>query len=136
MSVGRADRRCAHGRDDDDRGPRGRVKHALESADLSQFEALLAPNVRCGPPDDPTPPCRTRNDVLAWYERGRSDGRRAQVLAVDVRGDKLIVALRIFDVARPDVTHDRWQMLTCREGCVVDIRGFDVREQAIARAGI
>jgi hypothetical protein len=113
-----------------------RVRGALESADVSQFGELLDPNVRWGAPDDPRPSCQSRNDVLAWYGRGRAAGRRARVVDVQVRGDRILVHLSVLEGSprdAPAVEHDRWQILTCARGRVVDIRGFETREEALAR---
>src|SRR6516162_3046421 len=49
----------------------GRVRLALEAADLDAYAELLDPGVRWGPPGDPVPPCQNRAQVLAWYQRGR-----------------------------------------------------------------
>jgi len=113
-----------------------RVRRALESADVSQFGELLDPNVRWGAPDDPKPSCQTRSDVLAWYGRGRATGRRAQVVDVQVQGDRILVHLRVSEPSPAGgsaVERDRWQILSCARGRVVDIRGFETRAEALAR---
>jgi hypothetical protein len=51
-----------------------RLRIALEAADPSAFGDLLDPNVRWGPPGDPSPPCQNRAQVLSWYRRGREAG--------------------------------------------------------------
>ena len=56
-----------------------RVRNALDAADLGQMAALLGPGVHWGAPDDPTPPCRNRSQVLRWFEKGRDAGRSATV---------------------------------------------------------
>ena len=111
------------------------VRSALESSDLERFGHLLAPDVRWGAPDDPEPPCRSRGDVLRWYERGKERGRRARVLDVAVHRDRLVVHLRVRDGSGlgPDEEQDRWQVLTCADGKVVDIRGYETREEALHR---
>ena len=113
-----------------------RIRGALESADLSQFGELLDPNVRWGAPDDPAPSCQSRSDVLAWYGRGRAAGRRARVVDLQVHGDKILVHLTLAELSSagtPVVEHDRWQVLTCVRGRVVDIRGFETSDEANAR---
>jgi hypothetical protein len=112
------------------------VKAALEAADVSAFSDLLDPHVRWGAPDDPVPPCQTRDQVLTWYQRGRDDGVRASVTEVVVGDDKLLVGLRVVGRAAEDEPVDRWQVLTLGGGLVVDIRGFDDRGEAAARAGV
>ena len=111
------------------------VRSALESSDLDRFAHLLAPDVRWGAPDDPKPPCRTRGDVLRWYERGKKRGRRARVLDVAVHGDRLVVHLRVRDESAlvADEEQDRWQVLTCVDGQVADIRGYETAEEALQR---
>ncbi len=112
------------------------VKIALESADLRAFGDLLDTNVRWGAPDDPTPSCQNRRQVLAWYERGRGAGVRAQVSEVVVVGDRIVVGLTVSgrEVApQSSGGAERWQVLTVRDGRVVDIVGFDHRDEAMAR---
>jgi hypothetical protein len=113
-----------------------RVKAALESAEPAAFVDLLDPDVRWGAPDDPKPPCRNRSQVLRWYERGRADGTRARVVGIETQGDKILVELRVFSLSEPATSeHPRWQIMTCKGGRVVDIRGFDDRAEALARFG-
>jgi ketosteroid isomerase-like protein len=115
-----------------------RVRNALESADLAAIGDLLDPNVRWGAPDDTAPSCTNRDEVLAWYKRGRDAGVRAQVTELVVHGDdKILVGLRVsgrLPSGESTGEEDRWQVLTIRAGRVVDIRGFDDRDQAAARA--
>jgi ketosteroid isomerase-like protein len=114
------------------------VREALGAGDLSQYGDLLDANVTWGAPDDPAPSCGNKSQVLRWYERGSADGRRAAVVDVEVHVDKLLVHLAVSDAdpAVPggrSVGLDRWQVLTCARGRVVDIRGFESREEAVAR---
>jgi ketosteroid isomerase-like protein len=113
------------------------VRTALEAAELTAFSDLLHPDVRWGPPDDPTPPCRNREQVLAWYRRGQESGARARVSEVVVVGDRILVGLvvRGTGAARERGGQaTRWQVLTVRAGQVVDIVGYDQRSEAVARA--
>ncbi len=114
----------------------GQVRAALESADLIRYRELLDPDVRWGAPDDTGPGCRNRDQVLAWYRRGRAKGIRATVTDTVVRGDKILVSLRI-GRGRPSTDGGgptlRWQILTVQRGRIVDIRGFDDRATAVAR---
>jgi ketosteroid isomerase-like protein len=119
----------------------GRVRTALESADLTAIRDLLDPNVRWGAPDDPAPSCQNRDQVLAWYQRGREAGVRAQVTDMVVEDNKILVGLTVIGTGgalsgEQGGPADRWQVLTVRGGRVVDIRGFDDREEARSRAGI
>lgn len=128
------------------------VKAALESADLGAIGALLDPNVRWGSPDDPAQSCQNRAQVLSWYQRGRDTGLRAVVTETTVHGDKILVGLQV--TGRPEaagpvpagpvparpVASDpvaqasRWQVLTVGGQRVVEICGFDDREEAMANA--
>jgi hypothetical protein len=107
-----------------------RVRSALETADLDEFGALLSPDVRWGAPDDPTPPCQNRGQVLEWYGRGMAAGSRATVHELSVHGDLLLVGLTI-DLGGTEV--ERWQILRVGPQGVNDIRGFEDRASAAAR---
>jgi len=113
------------------------VSVALEAADLAAFSDLLDPDVTWGAPGDPSPPCQNREQVLAWYQRGRKSGVRAQVSEVVVLGDRILVGLVLVgnDAARErGGLALRWQVLTVRDGRVVDIRGFEKRSDAVEAA--
>jgi hypothetical protein len=114
----------------------GQVQAALQTADLTGYRQLLDPHVTWGAPDDTTSGCRNRDQVLAWYQRGRAKGVRADVFETVVLNDKILVGLSIFDDQASSEsggqTH-RWQILTVKDGLVVDIRGFDERDTAISR---
>ena len=47
----------------------GQVWQAMEAGDLEAYADLLDPGVRWGAPGDPAPPCQSRAQVLAWYQR-------------------------------------------------------------------
>jgi hypothetical protein len=109
------------------------VKGALESADLAAYGHLLDPGVRWGPPGDQSSGCHSRREVLSWYEQGRDAGVRAEVTETIVCGDRILVGMR---VTGRDEGGDRWQVLTVRDGLVVDITGYEERAQAAASAGL
>jgi len=114
------------------------VRIALETADLSAFGDLLDPDATWGAPDDPSPACQNRRQVLSWYERGKESGVRAQVSEVAVLGDRILVGLRVKGTGATEESGgeaERWQVLTVRAGRVVDIVGFAERSDAVARAG-
>ncbi len=115
------------------------VSAALAAADLAAYRELLDPDVRWGPPGDPSPPCQNRDQVLAWYRRGREAGVRARVSETVVRGDQIFIGLKVADnraAGESGGETDRWQVLTVRGGRVVDIVGFNERSEAAARAGL
>jgi len=116
----------------------GQVREALAAANLSAFTELLDPDVTWGAPGARKPTCKNRNQVLAWYQRGRDAGVRGSVLDVEVIGDRLLVgmSLRGTDNARErGGAALRYQVLTVRNGRIVDIVGFDDRTEAIDHAG-
>lgn len=113
----------------------GRVAAVLEAADLAAFRDLLDPAVHWGPPGDPAPPCQNRDQVLSWWRRARDSGVRAHVAEALAFGDRILVGLKVTGAADGG-EHDRWQVLTVRDGRVADIVGFDDRAEAAAWAGI
>jgi ketosteroid isomerase-like protein len=115
----------------------GGVRAALESADLDAISELLDPNVRWGAPDDPDQACQNRQQVLAWYRQRREAGVRAHVTETAVYGDQILVGLAVtgrLTVKEADTQANRWQVLTVGGGGIVEICGFDSREEAVARA--
>ncbi|HEX3334539.1 MAG TPA: nuclear transport factor 2 family protein [Acidimicrobiales bacterium] len=104
-----------------------RVRSALDSADLDEFADLLSPDVHWGAPGDANPPCQNRKQVLAWYTKGRDQGRRATVDMVEVHGNALLVGLH------QDGEQQRWQVLRVGPDGVNDIRGYERREDALAK---
>jgi hypothetical protein len=113
-----------------------RVRVALDSADLGQFAELLDPKVRWGAPDDPNPSCQSRRDLLAWYRQGRAAGTHGRVGDVEGYGDKILIHMVIAATSAADgapVQSDRRQVLTCAHVRVVNIRGFETRDEALAR---
>lgn len=114
-----------------------RVKAVLEAVDLSDFSNLLAEDVTWGASHDPSPECQNRAQVLAWYQRARESGMRAQVSETFALGNRLMVGLRVTGnraAKSRGSEFERWQILTVSGGRVVDIAGFDKREEAMARA--
>lgn len=114
-------------------GVANEVRTALDSTDLEQFAELLDPNVTWGAPGDPSPSCQNRQQVLAWYDRGKAAGRRAHVLSVTTYGDKILVAMTVTSAA-DDAVANRWQVLEVAGGRITDIRGFD--DEVEARAAV
>jgi len=110
------------------------VKTALEAADLAAYSEFLDPHVHWGPLENPSV-CKNRRQVLTWYERGRDAGTRARVSEITVMGDQILVGLKVAGPAAADSGDevDRWQILTVREGRVVQIVGFDERGDAVAQ---
>jgi len=110
------------------------LRIALESADLTEFSHLLDPQVRWGSPGDPSPSCQSRQQVLAWYERGRDAGMRASVADLEIVGGRILVEL-VFTGTNGARERGgrarRWQVYTVRDGRIVDIVGFDLRGEAV-----
>jgi ketosteroid isomerase-like protein len=118
----------------------GRVRSALESGDLDAIRELLVPGARWGAPEGPgDADCRTREEVVAWWARARAAGVRAMVTEVTAGAGTLLVGLEVTGRPGADETGgavERWQVLTVRGGRITDIRGFDDRTAAAARAGV
>lgn len=95
------------------------------------------PNVHWGAPDDPSPSCQNREQVLAWFLSRREEGVRARVSEVTVLGERtIVVSLLVGTTQAADETIaevERWQVLTVAGDRVVDIRRFDDRAEAFAR---
>jgi ketosteroid isomerase-like protein len=114
------------------------VRVALEAADLSGFSDLLDPDVTWGAPGSRRPTCQNRDQVLRWYQRGKESGTEARVSEVAVFGDRILVEMTVRNTQAADERGGealRWQVLTVRDGRVVDIVGFDDRTDAVARVG-
>ena len=113
------------------------LRAALETSDLEALGELLDPRVTWGPPGATAGICTNRDEVLAWYARGRQRGGRAEVSETETVGDKLLVGLVVHgtDAARErGGAAVRWQVLTLRNGRIADIVGFDSKEEALAHA--
>jgi SnoaL-like domain len=109
-----------------------RLRSALESADLDAIAALLAPNVTWGPPGAKSPPCRSKQQVLEWYQRGKFNGALARVVELDVIGNRIVVGLVVLTVGDAEQSDPvtRWQVFTVDDGHVSDIVGFDTKSEA------
>jgi ketosteroid isomerase-like protein len=118
----------------------GRVRSALESGDLDAIRNLLDPGARWGAPDGPNDAdCRNRDQVMAWWANARAAGARAVVTEVTAGAGTLLVGLEVTgtsDAREAGGAVERWQVLTVRDDRIADIRGFDDRKAAAARAGV
>ncbi len=115
-----------------------RVARALGEADLDAIRDLLAADVRWGQHDDIEGGCQNRREVLTWYRQRRAAGTRARVTEVVPHGEDLLVGLVVTGtraaIDEGGEAH-RWQVLSIKDGLIIDIRGFDDRAQAAARIG-
>jgi hypothetical protein len=119
----------------------GRVRSALESGDLDAIRDLLDPGARWGAPEGPgDADCRDRDQVIGWWASARAAGARAVVTEVTAGpGGRLLVGLDVTGTPaarEAGGTAQRWQVLTVSDGRIADIRGFDDRTEAAARAGV
>jgi hypothetical protein len=113
----------------------GELRIALEAADLTAFSDLLAPNVTWGPPGANSPTCQSKNEVLSWYERGKSSGASAKVSEIVIVGNRVLVGLVVRGVPRAREEGGqaaRWQIFTMSDGLIVDIVGFEKKSEAVA----
>jgi hypothetical protein len=62
---------------------------------LEAIKVLLDPNVPLGAPDDPDQSCENREQVLAWYGRGREAGVRAHVTETTAYGDRILAGVNV-----------------------------------------
>ena len=117
-----------------------RVRFALETGDLDVIRDLLDPGARWGAPEGPNDyDCQNRDQVIAWWSGARAAGARAAVTEVTAGAGALLVGLEVTGIPAADEAGgavERWQVLTLRGGRVADIRGFDDRAVAAARAGV
>ena len=118
----------------------GRVRSALESGDLDAIRDLLDPDARWGAPEGPSDyDCRNRDEVIAWWAGARAAGARAVVTEVIAGTGTLLVGLEVTGTPaarEAGGAAGRWQVLTLKGDRIADIRGFDDRATAAARAGV
>lgn len=118
----------------------GRVRSALESGDLDAIRDLLDPDARWGAPEGPSDTdCRNRGEVIAWWAGARAAGVRAVVTEVTVGPGTLLVGLEVTGTPaarEAGGAAGRWQVLTVKGDRIADIRGFEDRAAAAARAGV
>ena len=118
----------------------GRVRLALESSDLDAIRDLLDPDARWGAPEGPAAAdCKNRDQVVAWWASARAAGARAVVKEVIAGAGTLLVGLEVTGTPaarEAGGAEERWQVLTLRDGRIVDIRGFTDRAAAASHAGV
>ena len=107
---------------------------------ITQEQASARP-WRCGgAPEGPHDAgCHNREQVIAWWASARAAGARAVVTEVTAGAGTLLVGLEVTGTPAARETGgaaERWQVLTVRDGRIADIRGFDDRAAAAARAGV
>lgn len=113
------------------------VRKALAAQDLSAYSELLDPDVTWGGPGHRNPPCKSRAQVLSWYQQNQEAGVTGSVFDVEVLGDRLLVTMSVRgtkDACKRGGTALRFQVLTVRDGRIVDIVGFNDKADALAYA--
>jgi hypothetical protein len=111
------------------------VRQALLAENLSAFRELLDADVTWGAPGARRPTCTNRNQVLAWYQRGREAGVQGSVHEIEVLDDRLLVSMTVRGTEAAQERGGaalRFQVLTIRNDRVVDISGFDEKAEAIS----
>lgn len=106
-----------------------RIRAAYERADLATIEDLLDPGCTWGAPGDPNPTCQSKGDVIRWYRAATDLGMRADVVEAFGVGDSVVLGLNVTG-AEDSTGQERWQALKVRDGLIVDIAGFDTRDDA------
>jgi len=117
-----------------------RVRLAMESGDLDAIRDLLDPGARWGAPEGPPEAdCQNRDQIVAWWAGARGAGARAVVTEMTAGAGTLLVGLEVTGTPaalEAGRAAERWQVLKLRGARIVDIRGFDDRSAAAARAGV
>lgn len=112
-----------------------RLRVAFEAKDLALLGPLLDPNVRWGGTEETEQTCHSRSDVLTWYGQVQAAGMDAKVTET-VALDAAVVLALVLSGPTPGPNAKRpgavFQVFHLAGGLVVDIRGFERREQAIA----
>ncbi len=110
------------------------IATALSTSDLDMLGDLLDSDVRWGPPGEDGPACTSREQLLAWYRRGRYSGASAQVTETSVHGAHILVGLNVTSPAYGLLGRgvvQRWQVVSVHDGRVRHIVGFEGRDDAI-----
>ena len=113
------------------------VRRAMAAEDVAAFAELLDPGVTWGAPGATNPTCKSRDQVLTWYQRGRDAGVRGTVYDVEVLGDRLLVSMSVRGTESARERGGaalRFQVLTVRSGMIVEIVGFDDKAEALSYA--
>ena len=107
---------------------------------LTRSGDLLDPSARWGAPQGPhEADCQNRDQVVAWWASARAAGARAVVTEVTTGAGTFLVGLEVTGTPAAREAGgavERWQVLTLRGDRIVDIRGYDDRAAAAARAGV
>ena len=114
-----------------------RIRSAFESADLSALAQLLDEHARWGAPEESVPACQSRGQVLEWYRRAREQGARAEINEASAVDGCIVLGLNVTDTEgaiEKGAMSNRWQVLSVRQSRIVEIRGYEDRESALAYA--
>jgi ketosteroid isomerase-like protein len=114
------------------------VRQAMVTEDLPAFTELLDPNVTWGAPGSRNPSCKSRDQVVEWYRRGRDAGIRGSLQDVEIVGDRLLVSMSVRGTEQAEERGGaalRFQVLTVRSGRIAEIVGFDDKTEARSYIG-
>ncbi len=114
-----------------------KIQMAVDTSDLNAIRELLDPDVTWGAPNAKSPACKNRDQVLAWYQRGKADGSEGRVSEVEIIGECVLLTLAVTrtpSARERGGTALRWQVNTLRNGRVINIAGFDDHGEAVAYA--
>jgi ketosteroid isomerase-like protein/uncharacterized glyoxalase superfamily protein PhnB len=114
------------------------LRAAFESRDLAALGAVLDDDVRWGGEEDTPETCRSRAQVLERLAHQRANGVETGVIEVVPGHQAVLLGLTVKRPVGGDFSreHNVYQVLSLRDGRVVDIRGYPERATAAARAGI
>lgn len=104
------------------------------SSDFDELEGFLDPDVYWGAPDDHEQGCHNRQQVIDRWRHAKGAGVSAQVTEIEINGDKILIGIDVTGREGSAYTESRWQVLTVKESMIIEIIGFDNREEAMTRA--
>jgi hypothetical protein len=111
-------------------------RRGVEAMDLDAISELLDPLVRWGPLEYPDAGCFNREEALSAFRLGKSANATAVVTELTTVGDRMLVTLRVTGMVGADSEVDVWQLVTVRDGKIVDISGCEEREAGARALGI
>jgi hypothetical protein len=113
-----------------------RLRAAFESSDLAAFGAVLDDAVRWGGEEETPETCHSRAEVLERLATQRTNGLRIRVIELVPGAEGVLLGLSVIRPGQGHRERTRYQALKVRDERVVEIRGYESRAEAAARAGV